>query len=886
MPGSAKPKPAQAGIPRLTRWTYGVRAQLMALALVIALPLLIGSSIRIYMRVREGRTAVERDVERITKIIAEHVEDRVHTAEAILVGLTPAIKLDSLQGAYNDAVFAKTLKTVSSRYGNFFAFDPHGARIGTALHTPGFDSIRGTGRDYFQPLMDHGGFVVSRARRSRVLNDSARIVSLTRAIVDSTDKPIGVIGTSLRIDALADLIKIDEPLPAKSVITIMDTAGTIIAELNGEEQLQGTDSTSRAKMVRSFSETTPAVLRGADSVSRIFAFAQARAAPWWISVGIPEQAALAPVYLEMKYDLIAGTVTLLTAIIVALVLGGRIARPLDALSGDALAIAEGAEGRRSLVQSRSEVGVLATAFNQMADTVERRNAALAESERRYRLLFDSNPVPMYAWDSETMHLMAANEAAQERYGYTQEQFSQLVITDLLDPSEHERFRNSRITFDERRLQPMTWIHRTATGEKMEMEVISTQSRRLGRASWLSVSIDVTARHAVERALARSEEQLRQSQKMEAIGAFAGGIAHDFNNLLTGMLGYCELAAESLPVGRDAWNDVQEIKTLAVRGAELTRQILTVSRKQVVQHTVFDVNAVVQSVDRLLRRLIGENITLRTELASEVASMRADADQLEQVLLNLAANARDSMQPGGTLTIGTSVLDAEDAVAADLANHDWVSISVSDTGAGMSEEVKQRIFEPFFTTKDRGKGTGLGLSLVYAMVEQSGGIIRVTSALGHGTTFDMFFPRNRESVPVEAAPVAVAPSTQGTELVLLAEDEDSVRAVAKETLERRGYRVLAAPDGPSALALARAYNGTIDLLLTDVVMPGMNGRELAELLLLERPGTRVLFASGYTDDAVLLHGVGTDELSFIQKPFTPTVLVQRVRKVLDVPVRTG
>ncbi len=859
----------------------------MLLALFIALPLLVGSAIRIYTRSHEGRAQVERDIQRTTRLIAERVEGRVHSTESLLIGLSSSIRLDSLEAKYNDAVFAQMLKNVSSRYGNFFAWDKNGALLGTGLHAVAIDTIRGTTRDYYQPLMQHGGFFVSKPRRSRLLNDGARIVALARAIADSNGRTIAIIGASLRIDSLADLIKVDEPLPPNSIITIVDSTGSTIAASADADRQVGKDSIGNNSIAfKALALNRAQVVVGSDGVSRIFSYAQSQAAPWIVSVGIPQDAALAPVYVEMKRDLLAGSITLAIAIFMALGLGGLIARPLDALSADARAIANGEEGRRSHVESRSEVGLLATTFNQMADTIEKRNAAIAESERRYRLLFDSNPVPMYAWDSETLHIVAANEAAQDRYGYNQDNFLKLKITDLIDESEHQRFRDSRIAFDERRLQPMTWIHRTASGEELEMEVISTQSHRLGRASWLSVSIDVTARHAAERALARSEEQLRQSQKMEAIGAFAGGIAHDFNNLLTGMLGYCELAAESLPVGRDAWNDIQEIKTLAVRGADLTRQILTVSRKQVVQHTVFDVNGVVQSVDRLLRRLIGEHITLRTELVSEVGSIRADADQLEQVLLNLAANARDSMEPGGTLSIASAIIAADAAAELGMACKEWVSICVTDTGAGMSEEVKQRIFEPFYTTKERGKGTGLGLSLVYGMVEQSGGIIRVTSSPGNGASFEMFFPRVVEAAFVASVPMAIAPSTQGTELVLLAEDEDSVRAVAKETLERRGYRVLAAPDGPSALALARAYHGTIDLLLTDVVMPGMNGRELAELLLAERPGTRVLFASGYTDDAVLLHGVRTDELSFIQKPFTPTVLMQRVRKVLDVPVRSS
>ena len=864
-----------------------MRAQLILLALVIALPLLIGSAIRIYSRSRDGRARVEQDVSRTTRLIAARVEERVRSAESVLIGLSAAVRTDSLQHAFNDALFSSTLRSAPQRYANFFAYESHGTRIGTAITSPRLDTVRGTSRDYFAPLMAHGGFRIGQARRSIILNDSALVVALVKSIPDTSGKTVAIIGITLRIDSLHDLINVDVRLPPKSIVSIVDTSGMLIASSLREPHDRDSNSVrANRTAVRSRTDGSVQVMRGPDGITRIYGFTRAQSAPWVVSVAIPEDVALAPMYEEMKRDLVAGTISLAIAIALALILGGRIAEPLGALSADARAIAAGEEGRRTRVSSRSEVGVLADAFNQMADNVERRNAELAEGERRYRLMFDSNPLPMYAWDAESLLILASNEAAQEKYGYTEQAFLTKKITDLLDPSELMRFGSARPAFGERPLEAVNWVHRNAAGEPLEMEVISSPSRRLGPLSWLSVSIDVTARHAAERALARTEERLRQSQKMEAVGAFAGGIAHDFNNLLTGMLGYCELVMETIPPGSDTWNDIAEIKALAVRGADLTRQILTVSRRQVVQHTALDVNATVISIDRLLRRLIGENISLKTELAPTAGCIRADASQMEQVLLNLASNARDSMQPGGTLTIRTVVVRERDAAAHELAEQDWVSIVVSDTGAGMSEEVRQRIFEPFYTTKERGKGTGLGLSLVYATVEQSAGVIRVTSTPNQGTTFALYFPRSIESMPHEPTPVPNAPTGSGTELILLAEDEDSVRAVAKESLERRGYRVLAAPDGPSALRMARDFNGTIDLLLTDVVMPGMNGRELAEQLLLERPNTRVLFASGYTDDAVLLHGVRTDELSFMQKPFTPLSLAQRVRQVLDSPIRTG
>ena len=878
---------APAAFVRRVQLTYGVRAQLILLALLIALPLLIGSAYRIYKRLNESEARIAADVQRTAALITERIEERVRSSESLLIGLTAAVRIDTLQQHYNDSIFVATMAKVPNRYGNIFAWDKSGARLGTAVHSPRLDLVRGQSRPYFEPLLTHGGFVITPPQQSNALNDSSMIVGLARSIENAAGEHIAIIGTSLRIDTLGDLVSLDLHLPRNSVITVVDTSGAVLARsVDGKRERSGTHNEFQENpaAIRAVESSGEMEITDTSGVTRIFAYNRATSAPWIVSVGIAKSAAHAPAASELRKDLLAGSVTLAFAIGAALLLGGFIAKPLDALSDDARAIAAGEEGRRSRVRSRSEIGVLASAFNQMADTVERRNTALAESERRYRLLFDTNPVSMYAWDAELLNIVAANEAAQERYGYTQHEFLKLRITDLIDPSEHERFLAGRVKFEERRLSPSTWVHRTSKGERVEMEVISTQSRRLGRDNWLSVSIDVTARHAAERALARSEEQLRQSQKMEAVGAFAGGIAHDFNNLLTGVLGYSELVLDALPPDSAAYGDIQEVRDLALRGADLTRQILAVSRKQVMQYTVFAVNTVVHSIDRLLRRLIGEHIELITELGHDAGSIRADAAQIEQVLLNLAVNARDSMQPGGTLTIRTSCIPGNRAVAQGLAERPWVSICVTDTGVGMTEDVKQRVFEPFFTTKERGKGTGLGLSLVYATVEQSGGTIRVTSAPNAGATFEMFFPQTTRSITPVSTAIPAKAAARGTELVLLAEDEDSVRAVAKEALERRGYRVLAACDGPSALALARACTERIDLLLTDVVMPGINGRVLAETLLSERPETRVLFASGYTDDAVLLHGVRTDEVSYIQKPFTPQALVQRVREVLDQPLK--
>ncbi len=578
---------------------------------------------------------------------------------------------------------------------------------------------------------------------------------------------------------------------------------------------------------------------------------------------------------------------LIVSIALAVYFGTTISRPVQALIDDAHALAVGVAGHRSRIQSSDEIGSLAMALNQMAETVERRNAALADSERRYRFLFDSNPLPMWAWDADTMLVLAVNEAAIEMYGYERDTFLSLRILDLLDPVEHARFRSARLPFSESKQSAGTWLHRTARGRQLEMEVITTSSRRLGRASWLSVGIDVTARREAERALSRSEEQLRQSQKMDAIGTFAGGISHDFSNLLTGMLGYCDLALGMMSADDPVRNDVNEIRALAVRGTDLSKQILAVSRRQLVQPTVLDPNTVIQGLDRLLSRLMGEHIDVITTLGPDLGTIRVDPAQLEQVMLSLASNARDAMPAGGTLRVTTARVNDQDVHTFGLdAQHEWIVIRVTDTGVGMTDAVRERIFEPFFTTKERGKGTGLGLPLAYDIIDQSGGEIRVDSAPGNGTTFYLLLPHLGE-FPDDLAVEEEAPEMlTGQETVLLTEDEDSVRVVATAALERRGYRVLAAADGESAIAISRAFPGHIDLLVTDVVMPGMNGRELAEQLEMMRPGMRVLFVSGYTDDAVLWKGVSLDGRALLQKPFTSLELARRVRVMLDQSLRVS
>jgi PAS domain S-box-containing protein len=378
-----------------------------------------------------------------------------------------------------------------------------------------------------------------------------------------------------------------------------------------------------------------------------------------------------------------------------------------------------------------------------------------------------------------------------------------------------------------------------------------------------------------------EEQLRQAQKMDAVGRLAGGVAHDFNNLLMVINGYTEVLLEQLEKGTDMHHKVQSIQQAADRAATLTRQLLAFSRKQLLELKVVDVNTVIGDMERLLRPLIGENIELVTRLSTQTGHTRADAGQLEQVIMNLVVNAKDAMPEGGKLTVQSSDV----TVRQNFSEHRFIQtgryavISVADTGHGMDKETQSRIFEPFFTTKEKGKGTGLGLSTVYGIVKQSNGYVFAESEPGAGTTFYVYLPRVEESAEELAPAKCQENEAGGCETVLLVEDEESVRELVRVTLASRGYNVLEAENGECGLRIAEGFKERIDILITDVMMPGIGGHELARKLLLLRPGISVLYLSGYTEDAVVIHGVVGPSTAFLQKPFTLQNLAKKVREVL-------
>ncbi|HEX7669145.1 MAG TPA: PAS domain S-box protein, partial [Polyangiaceae bacterium] len=545
--------------------------------------------------------------------------------------------------------------------------------------------------------------------------------------------------------------------------------------------------------------------------------------------------------------------------------------------------------RTSKVPLRDASGAVFGLLGTYEDITEQRQAAidLHESEERFRATFEQAAVGISHVGTDGRFLRV-NRRLCEMVGYTREELLARTFQEITHPADLEG--------------DLENVRRMLAGEIQAYSMEKRYLRKDGTAAWIALTVSLTCdvkgrpkyfisviedmepRRRAEEQAGRMRDQLEQAQKMDSVGQLAGGIAHDFNNLLTAILGFCEIILADEKMSHRS--ELEEIKHAGERAAALTRQLLAFSRKQVFHLELLDLNAVVLNMETMLRRLIGEDVRLTSTLSSEVGRVKADPSQIGQVILNLAVNARDAMPGGGELRIETSNVDVEEVLAdanAPNAPGRFVVLTVSDTGCGMDSETQRRVFEPFFTTKPKGKGTGLGLATAYGIVKQSGGFISFTSEPRTGTSFRVYLPRADEPVSMRSRSGAhLAAPPNGTETILMVEDDGGVRRLGCRVLASLGYTVLCAESGRQALDLARDHKGKIDLVLTDVVMPEMSGREVARRLTEAGQVARVLFMSGYTDDTILQHGVLETGVAFLQKPFTPSALGRKVREVLDTP----
>lgn len=497
--------------------------------------------------------------------------------------------------------------------------------------------------------------------------------------------------------------------------------------------------------------------------------------------------------------------------------------------------------------------------------------------RDFQVLFESNPHPMWVYDAETLRFLEVNLAAQEKYGYTRGEFLSMSITDIRTPEDVPGLLQSMKDRDRTWFRAGGWRHRSKAGVIINVDITSHPVEFHGRRATLVIALDVTER-------LRLEAQFRHVQKIDALGRLAGGVAHDFNNIITAIFGFTDLLREDV-ADEYTRTRLEQIHRAADRARSLTTRLLAFSRKQIIEPRVLDVNKVVADVSRMLARLVGENIETLLHLQGDAFRVRADPGEIEQILTNLVVNARDAMPGGGTLTIETANVELD---ANYVKTHvgvvpgPYVMIAVSDSGIGMSPEVQERLFEPFFTTKAIGQGTGLGLATVYGIVRQRDGHVWVYSEVGRGTTFKIYLPRVTEATAADTlrVPPPLAPAGDSA-TILIVEDDDDVRALVAEALTNRGYTALKAHSPEEALKVANGHPA-IHLLVTDVVMPGSTGPQLAQTLMAKRPGLRVIYMSGFTDEVVVRSGTLRPGATFLQKPFTLAELEQAVRVLLEAP----
>ena len=631
----------------------------------------------------------------------------------------------------------------------------------------------------------------------------------------------------------------------------------------------------------------------ADAATVLARAAQVPTTAWSVVVEVPEEQAVGPAR-QFLYG--ATGLALLLGIAGAAagtLLSRGITTPLKQLATAASDLASGKESVRVDLQREDELGDLGRAFNAMADQLASGRANLATTLAEYQLLFERNPLPMWVNDRHSLRILQVNDAALRAYGFSREEILGRTILDLRPPEDAAQCLATISREDYVPGATERWTHWRSDGSLMEVEVSRAHLTMRGRPVAFVLVNDVTERVAAEHALAeshealrRSQEQLLHSQKMEALGRLAGAVAHDFNNLTAAILGYAELLSASLDRTDARRADAEEIQRAAKRAAELTSRLLSFSRRQIAELRPVQLNDVVTQTDRLLRRLIGADIELVTRLDDNAGTIQSDPGLVEQALLNLAVNARDAMPDGGSLTIETAsvVLDetyVERHLDARLGEH--VLLTVSDSGSGIPPDILSHVFEPFFTTKPQGQGTGIGLSTVYGIVRQSGGHVDLYTEVGRGTVFKLYFPQVEQDAGDRRTPGArQVVHAGGDETILLVEDDSAVRAVTRRVLKVLGYDTIEASSGSSALDLAADPSKQIDLVLSDVVMPDLSGPDLAAILRERIPHARVIFMSGYTDDAVVRQGMLARDAHFLQKPFSLQQLALKLREVLDQP----
>ena len=822
-------------------------------------------------RFNERSSAQERALDQALAL-ARRVDGRVGSIETVLLTLVHSVSPRPADSLRNDRLLRNVAAELPSEFAHFAVTTLGGIPIGTSDTLP-----NGFRRPILLPASAKDTLFDFVIQGPAPLYGKEGPPAITISYEDTTLK--------VRVAGLVTMQRLQRELtrsavPSDAIGTIVDKHGVVIFRSRNPERWVGKNISDSPLFIASAGKQSGiAAIRDLDSGQVFSGFATTQHVPWIVHVGSEQFLAFAKERADFWRAIWIGALALLLATILAWTQATRIIMPIRRVARDAVLFAKGdLSHRSSTAPAGDEIGILSNTLNTMAEALEKREEALRRSEMRFRAIIENvdDIIVILNRDGSRNYV---SPAMTRILGYSQEELLESNAQDSIHPDDWPAVRElignvlrmpGAVASGQARYRHKDGAWRIFDGAMINlMDIPGVEG------------IVVTLRDVTEHAGLESE--LRQAQKMELVGQLAGGVAHDFNNLLTVITGRTEFLLEAESLSEEQETDLAEIRKAATRATELTRQLLAFSRKQLLQPRVLDLNHTLAEVEPMLRRLIGEDIQIRIVAGRSLGSITADPGQLQQILLNLALNARDAMPSGGVITFQTAnqtIRGDTGQNSTEVPSGEYVVLQVADTGTGMDAATQSRIFEPFFTTKGQGKGTGLGLSTVYGIVKQSDAWISVVSAPGEGTRFTVYFPRSDEYALAQSAEKDSDTPLSGTETILLVEDDRGVRNLVERVLNSRGYRVLSAEHGVDALQLASALNGTIDLVLTDIVMPTMSGREMVDALRLQRPGVRVIYMSGYTDDEILRRGLHDPTMSFIQKPFTAEHLAMLVRKILD------
>ena len=872
------------------KWQVSKRLPTRFLVLVLlALLPAIGLTIYNASRMRQAAlTDIEKNVERDATLIAGEVERLIESTREIL---TVFSRFDQIHSPDPDTCssYLAVLRIDFTRYLNIGIADKDGDIICSALPFQG--TVNVADRDYFQQAMRTYDFAVGAYQIGRITNHPT--INMGYPILDDRNRPAGVVYAALDLGELGSSLKETFSSMAGSTdISIVDASGRILSRYPEEKGLIGHD-------FREFSLVMPILGKGHGiveertgggetiliSVAEIPPIVSGK--PLFAITRIAKHIAFAGVNAQFRRNIMM--LTFLTVFILAATWFGSklfVLKPVQTLLNATEKVSVGdLDVRSGPPYQKGLLGDLAKSFDKMTvalkkrkEEKERAEEALRLSENEYRSIVNNSPFGIYRCTPEGK-IQMVNPALVKMLGYESEVelVKVTIATDLFtDPTERMRAVQESLQHDKERHFEFTWKRKD--GKPISVRVLATLVRNPeGGPAYIEGFVeDETNKRLLE-------NQYLRSQRMEAVGQLTGGISHDFNNLLGVILGYTDLVINQLAPGDPILEKMEEIRRAADRAADLTKQLLAFSRKQVFEPGVLDLNGILSRMKTMLKRLTGDDIDLRIIPATSIGRVKSDGGQIEQVIMNLVVNARDAMPEGGELVIETANVDSPETRTREGAMFPegrYVMLSVSDTGNGMDDETKAKIFEPYFTTKEPGKGTGLGLSTVYGIVKQSNGFIWVYSELGRGTVFKIYLPEVAEEVTIERERKVLAPLAVGSETILVAENDAALRKVISEVLETSGYKLLKVDNPSEILRFVGRHPGPIHLMITDVVMPKIDTQKLVKEIGAMTPGMKVLYISGYTRDSISTQETLKEGFSFLSKPFTREALLRKVRAILD------